>query len=468
MRLQLVDVVRQHGSHVVLDGVSLQVNPGTRLGLVGAQRLRQVDAAPDPRRPRAAGQRHDRPRAGDADRRLSAAGARVPAGRVGRSAASRAGPASRRRTLELAAQPRSSPPGAMRASATRRARPLSRARRRRPRDARGHGARRARAAGRARPAGRAALGRRGGAGSRWRRSCSRATTCSCSTSRRTTSTSTGSSASSGSSRRRESALVVVSHDRAFLDRTVTRIAEIEDGRGRVREFAGGWTEYAAARDAARSGAVRAVRGGAGAPPGARVAAQRAPQTRRAPAAAMADRRGTHALMTKVRQAERLLDRNELPEKPFEPWQLQLGLKAGTRSGSTRGAARRRRRAARRLHARPDRPRSRAGRAARRDRPQRQRQVDAARRCCSASFRSTQGARDIGRTTVIGTIGQERVEHGETPLLDAFVATTGLAAVDARTLLAKFGLGADHVGRPGRRCRRASGRGRTWPSCRRAR
>ena len=36
MRLQLVDVVRQHGSHVVLDGVTLQVDPGTRLGLVGA------------------------------------------------------------------------------------------------------------------------------------------------------------------------------------------------------------------------------------------------------------------------------------------------------------------------------------------------------------------------------------------------------------------------------------------------
>ena len=36
MRLQLVDVVRQHGSHVVLDGVTLQVNPGTRLGLVGS------------------------------------------------------------------------------------------------------------------------------------------------------------------------------------------------------------------------------------------------------------------------------------------------------------------------------------------------------------------------------------------------------------------------------------------------
>ena len=36
----------------------------------------------------------------------------------------------------------------------------------------------------------------------------------------------------------------------------------------------------------------------------------------------ADRRATHALETKVRQAERLLERNELPEKPFEPWELQ--------------------------------------------------------------------------------------------------------------------------------------------------
>jgi ATPase subunit of ABC transporter with duplicated ATPase domains len=70
----------------------------------------------------------------------------------------------------------------------------------------------------------------------------------------------------------------------------------------------------------------------------------------------------------------------------------------------------------------------------------------------------EGVRDLGRTTVIGTIGQERVEHGEMMLLDAFVETTSLAAVDARTLLAKFGLGTDHVGRswgtlsPGERTR----------------
>ena len=131
----------------------------------------------------------------------------------------------------------------------------------------------------------------------------------------------------------ESALVVVSHDRAFLDRTVTRIAEIEDGRGRVRECAGGWTEYAAARDAARAGSTSGSRRRRSA---ARSSSSLLNERRNQARAGggMADRRGTHALMTKVRQAERLLERNELPEKPFEPWQLQLGLKAGTRSGST--------------------------------------------------------------------------------------------------------------------------------------
>src|SRR6478752_7143722 len=231
----------------------------------------------------------------------------------------------------------------------------------------------------------------------------------------------------------ESALVVVSHDRAFLDRTVTRIAEIEDGRGRVREFAGGWTEYAAARDAARAGQYERFE----------EAQERRQELssllneRRNQARAgggMADRRGTHALMTKVRQAERLLERNDLPEKPFEPWQLQLELKAGTRPGSTVALL--------------------AGAVARRGGftlgpidlvllPGERLAVTGR----NGSGKSTLlamllgelpvegGARELGRTTVIGTIGQERIEHGEAPLLDAFVAATGLASVDARTLLA---------------------------------
>jgi ATPase subunit of ABC transporter with duplicated ATPase domains len=45
----------------------------------------------------------------------------------------------------------------------------------------------------------------------------------------------------------EGGLAVVSHDRVFLDRTVTRIAEIDPWTGRLHEYAGGWSDYAAAR-----------------------------------------------------------------------------------------------------------------------------------------------------------------------------------------------------------------------------
>jgi ATPase subunit of ABC transporter with duplicated ATPase domains len=59
--------------------------------------------------------------------------------------------------------------------------------------------------------------------------------------------------------------------------------------------------------------------------------------------------------------------------------------------------------------------------------------------------------------VIGALDQVRVE-GTSPLLDVFVERTGLAREAARTLLAKFGLGSDHVVRqastlsPGERTR----------------
>ena len=59
-----------------------------------------------------------------------------------------------------------------------------------------------------------------------------------------------------------------------------------------------------------------------------------------------------------------------------------------------------------------------------------------------------GTRKLGRATVVGTLDQRRQAYdgGET-LIAAFTARTGLLPDDARTLLAKFNLGAEHVLRP---------------------
>jgi ATPase subunit of ABC transporter with duplicated ATPase domains len=54
----------------------------------------------------------------------------------------------------------------------------------------------------------------------------------------------------------------------------------------------------------------------------------------------------------------------------------------------------------------------------------------------------------GPSVVVGEVEQERTSLMAAPtLLDAVTAASGLLAQDARTLLAKFGLDADRVGRP---------------------
>src|SRR5204862_6598420 len=47
------------------------------------------------------------------------------------------------------------------------------------------------------------------------------------------------------------AVVTVSHDRDFLDRTVTRVVELDEWKRGAREFAGGWTAYEQAQADAR-------------------------------------------------------------------------------------------------------------------------------------------------------------------------------------------------------------------------
>jgi ATPase subunit of ABC transporter with duplicated ATPase domains len=262
------------------------------------------------------------------------------------------------------------------------------------------------------------------------------------------------------------ALVLVSHDRALLDRTVTRIVEIEPSTRTTQEFAGNWSDFALARDERRRAAWASYEQGAA----RRRHLTELLATRRTEAHGRgaslgratggADRRATHALRTKVRQAERLLERNERPEKPFEPWELRLSLESGERSGDlvvaldaavvTRGDFRL---GPVSLDLVPGERLAVTGR--------------------NGSGKSTllelllgelqplEGTREAGRKTSPGVLAQERTSYGgDETLLTVFRRRTGLGYEPARTLLAKFGLGADHVERasatlsPGERTRAA--------------
>ena len=136
------------------------------------------------------------------------------------------------------------------------------------------------------------------------------------------------------------ALVVVSHDRAFLDRTVDRIAEIDPRTHAITEWPGGWSDFARRRDDARARAYAQLEHAQARRRELTSLLSRRRTEARAQGAGLgertggADRRATHALSTKVRQAERLLERNPLPEKPFEPWELRLELRSAGRLPST--------------------------------------------------------------------------------------------------------------------------------------
>jgi ATPase subunit of ABC transporter with duplicated ATPase domains len=172
-------------------------------------------------------------------------------------------------------------------------------------------------------------------------------------------------------------IVVVSHDRAFLERTVDRIVELEAETRRVREYAGGFGEFERMRAAARAAEEAAwAQYGEEHDRFSALLADRRTQARAG--GKQADRRGTHAVSTKVRQAERRLERLERPDKPWNAWQLRLELAAGTRGGDVVASLEGGRRA-RRVPARAARPRNRVGRTRRDPRTERFGQDHVARR-----------------------------------------------------------------------------------------
>ena len=249
--------------------------------------------------------------------------------------------------------------------------------------------------------------------------------------------------------RLDGGLVVVSHDRAFLDRTVNRIVELESGTQRVHQYTGGWSEYEASRARARAGherqfkAWREERARFG-----ELHRERREQAR--VGGKQADRRGTHALMSKTRAAAKrieLLERDRV-DKPWQPWELRLDLAPAGRTGDVVVALE---------DAVVERGSFRLGPV--------DLTVGWGDRLSIAgpngSGKSTlieallgrlplaAGERRVGPSVVFGEIGQARALFAEDePLLMSFCDESALPEGDARSLLAKFDLYAEHVLRPG--------------------
>jgi ATPase subunit of ABC transporter with duplicated ATPase domains len=245
--------------------------------------------------------------------------------------------------------------------------------------------------------------------------------------------------------RLDAGFVVVSHDRAFLDRTVDQIVELESGTDRVHHYTGGWSEYEAARERARAEHERAytqwseerARFGD-------LHRERREQAR--VAGKQASRRGTHALMSKTRAAARRVEwlERDRVEKPWQPWELRLDLAPTGRSGDLvveldgavveRGAFRLGpvdfgvQWGERLSIAGPNG----SGKTT---------LIDA----LLGRLPLASGTRRVGPSVVLGEIGQARSLFApDEPLIRSFCAESSLREGDARTLLAKFDLYADHV------------------------
>ena len=256
-----------------------------------------------------------------------------------------------------------------------------------------------------------------------------------------------------------SALVVVSHDRELLDRVATRIVELEEGGSGIREWAGGWSEYERARELARRRQHEEYE---------LFAAERQRLEQQARRMSEWEERGYGQGRKKKKSKDvkgtyrRRLARlqRDAAEKPFEPWELRLELVAAERGGDV---------AVRLEGAVVERSGFRLG------------PVDLELRRGdrlalvgpNGSGKTTllhallgrlplaAGTRILGAGAVTAELEQGRERYaGAEPLLPVFTGESGLLAEEARTLLAKFGLGAAEVFRacsslsPGERTRAA--------------
>jgi len=255
--------------------------------------------------------------------------------------------------------------------------------------------------------------------------------------------------------------LIVSHDRAFLDRTITSVLELDEHSHSATEYAGGWQSYLDEQATARRhaeeeyAAYRAQRG---------ELVDRAQRQRQWSVQGKAKlaksgetdkhirefrRNSSEHVAAKAKISDRALARLEANavEKPWEGWDLRMEIATAPRSGAVVA------RLAGAVVHRGDFTlgpvdldveygeriaivgANGSGKTTLLDAVVGRRPLDA-------------GERRLGPGVVVGELDQaRRAFSGPAPLLARFEAASALTPREARSLLAKFGLGAEHVARP---------------------
>jgi ATPase subunit of ABC transporter with duplicated ATPase domains len=255
--------------------------------------------------------------------------------------------------------------------------------------------------------------------------------------------------------------VIVSHDREFLTRTATAILELDLHQQLVRHYGGGYAAYLEEREIARRHArerfddyaeqksdleARARMQRAWMEKGVKNARRKQPDNDKIGKSKKIE--STEKQAAKARQTQRLIERLDAVDEPRKEWQLQMEIAAAPRAGAVVATLN---------HAVVHRGAFTLGPV--------DLQIDWADRVAitgaNGSGKTTllaallgrlpldEGRAHLGPGVVVGEVDQaRRMFEGEDSLLDAFrLAVPEQNPADVRTLLAKFGLRADHVLRP---------------------
>jgi ATPase subunit of ABC transporter with duplicated ATPase domains len=255
--------------------------------------------------------------------------------------------------------------------------------------------------------------------------------------------------------------VLVSHDRAFLERTVDQVLELDLAQQSVRTYSGGYLAYLEERAIAQQHARdsyekyadqkaaltdRMRTQSSWADKGVRQARAKAPDKDKHRLSAQVNR--TEKLASKIKITERMLDRLEVVDEPRKEWELRMTIAAAPRSGTVAASLRDAVVSYSDFTLGPV-----------------NLQVNWADRVAitgpNGAGKSTligallgrvplsSGTASLGSGISVGEVDQARsLFDGPAPLLEAFAARVpGQTPEENRTLLAKFGLKAHHVPRP---------------------